>query len=262
MKKFFPSSLFLLFLLLSAFVTKAQSAKDREFYELRVYHFGTKDQETALDNFLQNAFLPAVHRHGIKTVGVFKAIGNDTAASKRLYVLVPYKSLNDVNKLAQRLDKDAAYTAAGAAYLQAAHNKAPYNRMETVLLQAFAYMPQLARPALTGPRKDRVYELRSYESATERLHQNKVQMFNEGGEVEIFKRLGFNAVFYGQVIAGCHMPNLMYMTTFENRASRDEHWKAFSNDPAWKAVSPQPQYQNNVSKIDIFFLTPTEYSDI
>jgi hypothetical protein len=36
-----------------------------------------------------------------------------------------------------------------------------------------------------------------------------------GGEVPLFVRLGFNAVFYGEVIVGSHMPNLMYMTTFE-----------------------------------------------
>ena len=31
-----------------------------------------------------------------------------------------------------------------------------------------------------------------------------------------------------------HMPNLMYMTSFDNMAARDEHWKAFSSDPLWK----------------------------
>ena len=87
-------------------------------------------------------------------------------------------------------------------------------------------------------------------------------MFNEGGEVTLFKRLGFNAVFYGEVLSGSRMPNLMYMTTFENQASRDEHWKAFSNDPEWKKLSSMPEYQNNVSKINIYFVYPTEYSDI
>ena len=86
-------------------------------------------------------------------------------------------------------------------------------------------------------------------------------MFNEGGEVALFKRLQFNAVFYGEVLAGSRMPNLMYMTTFENKAARDEHWKTFVADAEWKKLSSMPEYQNNVSKIDIFFLRPTEYSD-
>ena len=32
------------------------------------------------------------------------------------------------------------------------------------------------------------------------------------------------------------MPNLMYMTSFENKAARDEHWKTFGSDPEWKKL--------------------------
>jgi len=92
-------------------------------------------------------------------------------------------------------------------------------------------------------------------------HENKVEMFNKG-EIQLFEKLGFNAVFYGQVIAGGKMPNLMYITSFDNKASRDQHWKTFGSDPEWKVMSALPQYQNNVSKIDITFLTPTSYSKL
>jgi len=91
---------------------------------------------------------------------------------------------------------------------------------------------------------------------------NKIQMFNAGDEVGLFRRLGFNAVFYAEVISGPRMPNLMYMTTFENKASRDEHWNAFREDAQWKILSKEEQYQHNVSKIDIYFLHPTSYSDL
>ncbi len=87
-------------------------------------------------------------------------------------------------------------------------------------------------------------------------------MFNEGGEIKLFKRLNFNAVFYGEVLSGSRMPNLMYMTSFENMNDRNEHWKNFSADPEWKRLSSMPEYQNTVSKIDIVFLTPTQYSDL
>jgi hypothetical protein len=93
-------------------------------------------------------------------------------------------------------------------------------------------------------------------------YQNKVQMFNAGGEIKLFSSLGFNAVFYGEVIAGSHMPNLMYMTTFENKAARDAHWKAFGDSELWKKMKADPQYQNNVSKNTSFFMYPAEYSDI
>ena len=52
-------------------------------------------------------------------------------------------------------------------------------------------------------------------------------MFNEGGEIDLFKRLDFQAVFYADVLSGSRMPNLVYMVVFENAATREEHWKAF-----------------------------------
>ena len=86
-------------------------------------------------------------------------------------------------------------------------------------------------------------------------------MFNAGGEIKLFDRLGFNAVFYAEVISGSKMPNLMYMTTFSDMSSRDTLWKAFFAAPEWEALKAMPKYENNVSHADIIFLFPTEYSD-
>lgn len=86
-------------------------------------------------------------------------------------------------------------------------------------------------------------------------------MFNEGGEIDLFKSLNFNAVFYAEVVAGSHTPNLMYMTSFENKADRDAHWKSFVESPVWKKLSSMLIYQNNVSHIDIIFLQAMDYSD-
>ena len=75
--------------------------------------------------------------------------------------------------------------------------------------------------------------MRSYESATEAKAVKKIEMFNQGGEIDLFKSLNFNAVFYGEVLVGSHKPNLMYMTTFADMESHDEHWKAFTTHPDW-----------------------------
>ena len=115
---------------------------------------------------------------------------------------------------------------------------------------------------MKSPHNERVYELRSYEGATEQLHASKLKMFNVGDEVSIFKRLNFNAVFYAEVLAGSHQPNLMYMTTFENMADREAKWKLFNNDDAFKKLLAIPEYQHNVSKADIIFLRPADYSDL
>jgi len=233
----------------------------REFYQITAYHFNTAAQEKVIDNYLQNALLPALHKLGIKNIGVFKNTSNDTVSDKTMYVLMPLKSLDEILKISVKLNGDNSYQTSGAEYLNAVYTSPPYSRMETIVLQAFTLAPTLQLPVLNGPRRNRIYELRSYESATEKIFQNKVKMFNEGDEIGLFKRLNFNATFYGEVLAGGKMPNLMYMTCHENRTVRDANWKKFVDDPYWKKLSTMPEYQHNVSHIDISFLYPTEYSD-
>ena len=238
------------------------AAPGQEFYELRIYTFKTPEQLQRTETYLENALLPALHRQGNLRVGVFRPVETDSTYGKKLYVLIPHKTLEAFDKQESLLAKDKAYLEQGNDYLNALYTNAPYQRIQTILLKAFSGMPIAAKPDLKNPVNERVYELRSYEGHTEKIYRNKVEMFNAGDEVGLFKRLGFNAVFYGEVLSGANMPNLMYMTTFENKASRDAHWKAFVDDAQWKTLSAMPEYKNNVSKIEIFFLRPTTYSDL
>ncbi len=252
---------FIAILLLQLLVNTASAKeKSREFYQITVYHFAAGVQETALDSYLKEMYLPALHRMGNTNIGVFKPIANDTAIDKLIYIIIPFKKADQLFTLSSRLLKDDQFIAASQSFDTSYQNPASM-RMENIVLQAFPLAPVMNLPRLKGPRADRVYELRSYESPTEKLYHNKVQMFNEGGEIDIFGKLNFNPVFYAEVIAGSRMPNLMYMTSFENKADRDAHWKSFSADPAWKQLSALPQYQHNVSKSDIRFLRATDYSD-
>ena len=235
----------------------------REFYEIKIYAVKNNEQASRVENYLKDAYIPAMHRLGIKSVGVFKPVAADTAAfGKLIYVLTPIKSMDYLLKLPQLLEKDAIYQTAGKDYIDANFKSPPYARYETIVLQAFTDAPFLMNSNVTSPKAERIYELRSYEGHTEKIYRNKVKMFNAGGEITLFKRLNFNAVFYGEVVAGSHMPNLMYMTTFQNKADRDEHWKAFSASPEWSKLKVDPEYQNNVSKNEQKFLFPTEYSDL
>lgn len=232
------------------------------YFELKVYHFSNSSQEATIDSFLQYQYVPSMNASGISNIGIFKAIANDTATDKRVYVFTPFKSLKQwesISKDVYRFEQAANGT---TGYVDAAYNKPVFGRIENIFLRAFDLMPKVAPSKLTGPKSQRVYELRSYEGTSEKIHRNKVRMFNEGGEVPLFERLGFNAVFYGAVLFGCKMPNLMYMTSFENMNSRTEHWKAFRADPEWEKLSAMPEYQRNVSQNEIVFLRPTEYSQL
>ena len=148
------------------------------FYEIRVYRLADADDETRMDAFLQKALVPALHRNGIKKVGVFKPIKEDTIYNKRIYVLIPYESLNEFEKTTAALQKDAQYLADGSDYINATHTDPPYKRIETTVLKAFKFMPEPAVPTLKGTKQDRIYELRSYEGATDKLYQSKVHMLD------------------------------------------------------------------------------------
>lgn len=238
------------------------SQQQREFYQIKKYTVKTGFQENTVDEYLKNAYLPALHEAGIKDIGVFKPIEKETDTLNAIYVLIPFSSMDQFLTLKEKLAKNKSFQNAGSAYINATPEEAPYLRIESILLKAFKDMPLHQTPTFDSERSDRVYELRSYESATEKLHANKVHMFNEGGEIKLFEELNFNAVFYAQVISGSRMPNLMYMTSFENMESREAHWKAFVDSPVWKNMTQLPEYKTpNVSHIDVHLLYPTEYSD-
>jgi hypothetical protein len=176
-------------------------------------------------------------------------------------MLISYSSLRKKLDIESKIMADKWFMDAAKEFMDSARDKQAYTRMEGMLMRGFRMFPGIRRPSLTGSREQRIYELRSYESTNERLYWNKVEMFNEGGEIALFDRLGFNAVFYGEVFSGPRMPNLMYMTTFENKADRDAHWQSFRDDAEWKQLSSNPRYQKNVSRSEIIFLRPTAYSD-
>ncbi len=233
----------------------------REFYQLKIYSFSNEQQEQVTEQYLKAAYVPALKKLGVGQVGIFKNRKSDTDSSRQLFILLPFSSLDQFEQTEHSLNEDTQHQTAGSDYLNAPFDNPPYARISTILLRAFAYMPKMLPSPLTNPRTDRIYELRSYESATEKIFGNKMDMFNAGGEITLFDKLKFNAVFYGEVIAGPKMPNLMYMTTHTDSIGRALNWKNFVDSPEWKEMSAIQKYQNSVSHIDITFLYPTEYSD-
>lgn len=237
------------------------STSTREFYQLLTYTFDTEAQVEMTDTYLEQAYLPSLKRMGITNIGVFKAIPSEKDSSLKTYVLIPMKSLDQLVEIDEHLAQDGDYQTAGRAYLQTPHDQPAYRRITSTVMRAFSDMPNMEPTKLTGDRSTRIYELRSYESSSKTYYKTKVDMFNAGGEITLFDRLEFNAIFYAEVLSGANMPNLMYMTTFSDMDSRDAHWKAFFSSPEWTALKAMEKYKNSVSRADIFFLSPTSYSD-
>jgi len=258
-KRFALSSILITFFVIAFSVSII--AASRDYYQIQVFRLTGKTQEEKVDNFLKSAYLPALHRAGIQKVGVFKPIESDTTSGKRVYIWIPFTSPDHLAKIQDVLAKDQVYQAKGIDFLGAPFDQRPFIRKESILLKAFPDAPNYFIPKHKTTPAERIYELRSYEGPTENLFRQKVKMFNEGGEIKLFKSLDFNAVFYAEVISGSTMPNLMYLTTFADMPTHDARWNAFRAHPDWKTLSALPEYQNTVSKSVKILLHPTDYSD-
>jgi len=109
-QRFVLSSFIMCLFLISQFSAVYAGKPKREFYQLTVYHYGTEAQEKVIEQYLEAALLPALHRAGISNIGVFKAIANDTAVDKLLYVFVPVKNLEMITTIDLKLKKDDAFS--------------------------------------------------------------------------------------------------------------------------------------------------------
>jgi hypothetical protein len=221
---------------------------------------GTQPRRVA--DFVQNALIPALNRLGHSPIGAFEVVAG--VATPTLFVLTPVASLAALPAMEAALAKDEQFGRGGAAYLEATAADPTFVRQELTLLAATPKIPRLVVPAATASKGPRLFELRTYESPTERAHQAKVRMFAEMGEIDIFRRVGLTPVFFSRTLVGPRMPSLVYMLVHDNMAAREQSWRAFGSDPEWKKLSSTPGYTDPeiVSNITTVFLRPAAYSQI
>lgn len=233
----------------------------REYYELRQYRLQAGPQTSLTENYLANALVPALNRLGMSPIGAFNLkVGPQTPT---LYLLIPSTDLQTLVTAELHLGEDEAFLKAAGAFWNAPASQPAFTRVESSLLAAFEGWPKLTVPPVTAQHGKRVFQLRTYESPSNRDHVRKVEMFHHG-EFEIFQRAGFWQVFYGDCLIGPRLPKLTYMLSFPELSEMDAKWDAFSSDPQWKKLSGSPQYnfESIVSNISNLVLTPTSYSQI
>ena len=236
---------------------RAQAASARECYQLRKYTLRTGPQLALTQNYFEHALIPALNRMSISPVGAFKLdVGPETPT---YYLLMPATSVETLTMVNVRLADDAEFIKTSAAFWSAPAAAPPFDRVESSLLAAFTGWPKLTAPK---PGK-RIFQLRTYESASEDAHVRKVQIFNEG-EIAIFTRTGLTPVFFAETLIGSRMPSLTYMLTFADVVELNAHWSVFGSDPAWKEISQKPQNADAevVSNISNLYLSPLSCSQI
>jgi hypothetical protein len=219
-------------------------------------------QPRRLGEYFAKARVPALGRAGVSPVGVFEPIAGPPQPS--LFALTPFASVTAFTGIDAALAKDAEYQAAAAPYADATAADPAFVRQETWLLQAFAGFPSIVLPAQTAAKAPRIFELRIYESPSEKAHLKKVEMFESLGEIAIFKRTGLTPVFFGRMIAGSKIPCLVYMLAHDSLATRDKSWSTFATDPEWAKLRQTPGYGDAdiVSNITTWLLRPSAASQI
>ena len=221
----------------------AEDKPMQEYYELRVYRTPDAAEQQVVSDYLENALLPALTRQAIDRVGVFTRTDDDTDFA--LYMLIPFKTLAAFSELNATLAADTVYNQAARDYFAIPKDAAPYARVESKLMKAFAGMPVMEIPEYSAKRQPRLFELRTYESHNANMGRLKVEMFNEG-EIDIMRDVELAPLFYGETLIGDDVPNLTYMLTAPNREAHDEHWNGFRTHPDWQRMKVMEKYKDTV----------------
>jgi hypothetical protein len=237
-----------------------EKKEKRQFIELRTYISLYGEKKRNLDTFLREAAIPAWNRQGIGPVGVFTPQYGLSEPS--VYVLLPHDSMESVVTSTRKLLEDEEFLEKGKEFLNVSSSDASYFQVQSSLMWAFKDMPNVEVPQEIEDKKGRIFELRIYQSHSEIKAKKKIEMFNEGGEIAIFRKTGLHPVFFGESIVGPRLPNLTYMLGFESMEQRDKHWDQFRTSPEWKELSRKSEYADTVSNISDIILRPKGFSQI
>ncbi len=229
----------------------------RQYLELQKYTFESEAQRGAFDAFLKDALIPAVNRLGSRPVGVFC----DAKEPSPLYVLLPHATLEAAASRQERLLADAEFGAKAAAVLDAPKSALPFKEVDNTLMLAFKGVPTVQTPVKSP---GRVFQLRIYESPSLLTARKKIEMFNDGGELAIFREVGLAPVFFGETLFGAKMPNLTYMVGFEDAEQQKAAWGKFGKHPEWQKLRAMPEYADAriIRAITNIVLVPAAYSQV
>lgn len=242
-------------------LTAAGAGVNNTYLELKTWRLENSDanQGRRVAEYLESGLGPALERAAAKLAGAF---GNVYGPDGPYYVsLAQYASLGAMQDALAALAKDKEHRA--ALRKMDAGPGLPFVRVESSVLRSFDGFPQVHMSGKEGSGKPRIFELRTYESQTFETLERKIAMFN-GGEMQIFERLGLRPVFFGETIVGPQQPNLKYMLSFDDIGARERLWQAFGSDPEWKKLSSDPALKDSeiVKNIGNAILRPLEFSGI
>lgn len=232
----------------------------QSYYEFIRYEALNRPKLAQLEKYWEKAAIPAFNRLGLDQIGVFKSMYGTHGLD--LYVLIPHKDLQSFTNAWDKIYQDRTFQESGKEFINTTINDPLYYRFETSLLHAFSHMPVPEIPEHIKNNNNRIFEMRIYESYNRDKAKLKIEMFNEGGEIALFRETGLHPVLFAETLAGPKMPNLVYILGFENIAERDKNWNTFASSDGWQKMKANPRYADTVSSVTDIILKPSSCSQI
>jgi hypothetical protein len=238
----------------SAQVRRARRDSARQFIELRKYTVKDADKRAKLVAILDKALIPALNRQGLKPVGVLIPKESETKFAQNVFVVIPHQTMDSFVNVNAKLVADSVYRKDAAPIFETTSKNPVYTDCETWLLQCFPTIPSLETPELGA---NRVYQMRQYRSFNIDRNDAKMKMFYQGGELPLFRKVGMNPIFFGNIVAGSRMPAFWYMIGFASEEAQGKAWNAFGSHPDWAAIKDLPEYADTATEIDNIVLLPS-----
>ncbi len=245
------------------FVFSLNFGKDirRSIYELRRYQLPSKNHQLRFDKYIGRVFIPALNRLGIQTVGAFSPLHfYDSYAS--LFMLIPYNTIEEAFTINEKLFNDKDFLENSDEFINTSYDNPVYSSYKNTIMLAFEKFPSIRLHEICLNKKRRYFNLRTYLSHSVKACKKKIEMFNTGGEIEIFQEVGYKLIFFGESIFGENMPNLSYMHVWEDLKTYQELGDKFWFHPKWVELSNKPEYKNITSDYFSILLKPKKYSQI
>lgn len=222
--------------------------ENARWFLLQTFQLRQGDQVTRMHDYLK-AWLASLPKSLAGPKLVLDAV--IAPHTPQLLAILGLANFEDIRAAQATVTKSLTALAAGDAL---------FDNLETTILEAAAYSPQILAGKSENPR---YFELRSYHSPTAAqllaLHQRFA-----GAEMRVFHRSGIFPLFYSSTLIGARMPNLTYLIPFDSLAAREKAWSAFAADPEWVKARQESidKFGQIVSVSDISIYRATPYSPI
>jgi NIPSNAP len=200
------------------------------YYYLENYYLRLSTQPDRIHEFLSQGWLPAVNKFHSGPKICLDAIM--AAHVPQVAVFLGLQSFEELFSLRAKLRQDAGFQKAMAAWEDGP--EPPYEHYSGTLLKVTDYVSDIPMQS-EKPKKPRIFELRVYHNPDSK-HLAALHQRFRGAEIRIFHRDGIHPILYTETAVGANMPNLTYLTPYDDLGARQKAWDTFHADPEWIKV--------------------------